>query len=82
MWCRKLAVKDGAGQVTLPGIDIPGYLERAFLFRSSLGANLADETVIPNTPRLSDPNVEKLLDLGLNCKAKDLLEVAMENQGH
>lgn len=59
---RKLAVKDGSGKVTLPGIDIPGDLEEAFLFRSLLGTNVVDETVIPNSPRLNDPNVEKLLD--------------------
>ena len=59
---RKLAVKDGSGQVILPGIDIPGDIEKAFLFRSLLGANLVEDTVTPNTPRLSDPNAEKLLD--------------------
>ena len=30
---RKLAVKNSAGKVALPGIDIPGELEKAFLFK-------------------------------------------------
>ncbi len=59
---RKLAVKDAAGRVSLPGIDIPGGLEKAFLIRSLLGANLVDASVTPNVPKFGQPNVEKVLD--------------------
>lgn len=70
---RKLAVKDSAGQVILSGIDIPGELEKAFLFRSLIGANLLDESVIPNTPRFSDPNVQKLLESWIQLQNEGLI---------
>jgi len=70
---RKLAVKDSAGQVTLPGIDVPGDLEKAFLFRSLLGTNIVDDTVSPNTPRLNDPNAEKLLDSWAKLQSEGLI---------
>jgi len=70
---RKLAVKNNAGRVALPGIDIPGELEKAFLFRSLLGANVVDSATNPNTPKFNQPNVEKLLDAWAKLESEGLV---------
>ncbi|MCC7447694.1 MAG: extracellular solute-binding protein [Anaerolineae bacterium] len=56
---RKLAQKDEAGNVTLPGILA---WEPAPLFRSLLGEGFYDSAETPNPPQLDKPGLVALLD--------------------
>jgi ABC-type glycerol-3-phosphate transport system substrate-binding protein len=59
---RKLAQKDADGKVSVHGIDVfTGYSD-VMLFRSLLGEGLYDSSTIPNSPQISKPGVEPILD--------------------
>ncbi len=56
---RKLTGKDSEGKVT-PGIDLLYYLQ-GYAFRAVLKNGIVDTSVIPNTPKFSDPELADLM---------------------
>lgn len=58
----KLTVKDSAGTVTTPGLELFQGGNDLSLYMSLLGKSIADPSSIPNTPLLTQPDVQSLLD--------------------
>ncbi|MBX3080418.1 MAG: hypothetical protein KF716_02220 [Anaerolineae bacterium] len=58
---KALVQKDADGKVTRAGIDMFSSQADAVLFRSLLGENLFDTSVVPNAPKLDNPTVASIL---------------------
>jgi len=58
---RKLTLKDATGNVVVPGFSIQQDTTSLTLFRSLLGENLYDSSVVPNTPQIDKASSEKFL---------------------
>lgn len=58
----KLTVKDSAGKVTTPGIELFRGNNDISLYMSLLGKPLTDPNALPNPPLLVQPDVQALLD--------------------
>jgi ABC-type glycerol-3-phosphate transport system substrate-binding protein len=70
---RKLAQKDANGKVISKGIDVFAGYSDLILLRSLLGEGLYDASNIPNTPKLTKPGVEALLDTWYKIDKDELI---------
>jgi ABC-type glycerol-3-phosphate transport system substrate-binding protein len=59
---KSLVQKDKDGKVTRNGIDLFSPQADAYLFRSLLAESLYDTSVVPNAPKLVNPQVETILN--------------------
>jgi ABC-type glycerol-3-phosphate transport system substrate-binding protein/beta-lactamase regulating signal transducer with metallopeptidase domain len=57
----RLSAKDTGGDITAAGFANSGRIFRESLWRSLIGTNIVDDTVIPNQPRFVTPAVEAIL---------------------
>lgn len=70
---NKLAIKDTNGHVITPGFANSGKIFRLPLYRSLIGTNLVDDSVIPNQPKLDMPNVETVMDADKQLEQQGLI---------
>jgi ABC-type glycerol-3-phosphate transport system substrate-binding protein len=58
----KLTVKDSAGNITTPGLELFQGNNDIALYMSLLGKQLVDPNAVPNAPAINQPEVQTLLD--------------------
>lgn len=69
----KLSVKDLDGHVTASGFANSGRIFRESLWRSLIGANLVDDSVIPNAPHFDTPAISAVIDAYFQLEQQNLI---------
>lgn len=69
----KLSVKDLDGHVTATGFANSGRIFRESLWRSLMGANIVDDSVIPNAPHFDTPGITAVVDAYFQLEQQALI---------